>query len=41
MNPARFTGLAPRQTRRFIAEHIEPVRRRFSKEIAGEVELKV
>ena len=41
MNPARFTGLAPRQTRRFVAEHIEPVRRRYKGMVGGEVELKV
>jgi adenylosuccinate lyase len=41
MDPARFTGLAPRQTRRFVAEQIEPVRQRYAKELAGEVELKV
>jgi hypothetical protein len=41
MNPARFTGLAPRQTRRFIAEHIEPVRQRYAAEVGGDADLKV
>lgn len=39
--PARFTGLAAQQTRLFIAKHIEPMRRRYSKELSRNAELKV
>jgi adenylosuccinate lyase len=34
MDPARYVGLAPRQTRRFIAEVVEPIRRRYAGRLA-------
>jgi adenylosuccinate lyase len=41
MDPSRFVGLAPRQARRFVAEHIEPVRRRWADQLENGAELKV
>ncbi len=41
MDPTRFVGLAPPQARRFVAEQVGDVRRRWAEAIAGEVELKV
>lgn len=41
LNPSRFIGRSVEQTERFGRDHVEPVRQRYAREIAGEVELKV
>ncbi len=41
MNPANFIGRAPQQVDEFIAEVIDPIRRRYHAQLVGEVELRV
>ncbi len=41
LDPAAFVGRAPQQTREFIDEHIEPVRRRYTEDLGRGAELKV
>jgi adenylosuccinate lyase len=41
VQPARFVGLAPQQTERFVREHIEPIRRRYADRLGLTVELNV
>ena len=41
LDPHRFVGLAPRQVERFVAERVEPVRRRYGDWLAQQAQLKV
>jgi adenylosuccinate lyase len=41
VHPSRFVGLAPRQTERFVAQYVEPVRRKYAKELGRKAELNV
>ena len=41
MDAPKFTGLAANQARRFVAERVEPVRKRYAAELAGAVDLRV
>ena len=41
LDPSRFVGLAPRQVDAFLAEHVEPVRRRYKKDLGRTGELDV
>ena len=41
MDPSRFIGLAPRQARRFVVEHIQAVRKRYGAALKSVVDLKV
>lgn len=41
MHPSRFTGLAAQQARRFVAEHVGPVRSRYANQLGGDAELTI
>jgi adenylosuccinate lyase len=41
LDPKRFTGRAARQVDTFIAEVVQPIRRRYKDQIVQKVELKV
>ena len=41
VDPARFIGLAPRQVELFLAEQVEPIRKRYENELGQKAELKV
>lgn len=40
-HPSRFVGLAPRQTERFVQEHVEPIRRKYADRLGLTAELNV
>ena len=40
-DPQRFIGLAPQQVQRFIAEQVEPVRKRYAESLGQTAQLKV
>ena len=41
MQPARFTGLASRQTQRFLAEHVDPALAPYLEGLGGDVDINV
>jgi adenylosuccinate lyase len=41
LNPSAFIGRAPRQVDRFVKQVVEPIRRRYAKQLGQSVELKV
>ena len=41
LDPSRFVGRAPQQVEAFVEQVVEPVRKRYSKELGQGVELKV
>jgi len=41
VDPARFIGLAPRQVELFVAEQVEPIRKRYENDLGQKAELKV
>ena len=41
MDPSRFVGRAPQQVEQFVAQVVEPIRRRYRAEVGQRVELKV
>ena len=40
-DPQRFIGLAPQQVQRFIAEQVEPIRKRYAESLGQTAQLKV
>jgi adenylosuccinate lyase len=41
LDPARFVGRAPQQVDEFIADHVEPIRKRLATALAGDAEIRV
>ncbi len=41
LEPSRFTGLAGRQTRRFLAEHVDPALAPYLEGLGGDVDIRV
>lgn len=41
INPSRFVGLSPQQTERFVREHVDPLRRKYTEKLGMGAELSV